>query len=122
MLLMAYVYCLFILGVIGFQIALIIGAPWGRFTQGGQHDRALPLTGRLAAAMSVVLLLAMAFAILSAASGWPAWPRWSGWAAVALNGMVMALNWATPSAAERKLWGLSTSMMFVLALSVVLLR
>jgi hypothetical protein len=122
MLLVAYIYCLFILGVIGFQIALILGAPWGRITQGGQHEGALPLTGRLAAAMSVVLLLAMALAILSAAGGWPAWPRWSGWAAAALNGIVMALNWATPSAAERKLWGPITSVMFVLALSVVLLR
>ncbi|WP_417255041.1 hypothetical protein [Celeribacter sp.] len=117
---MANIYCLFILGVIAFQIALIIGAPWGRITQGGQHEGALPLKGRLAAAISVVLLLVMALAILSAAGGWPAWPKWIGWAAAALNGVVMALNWATPSSAERKLWGPITSSMFVLALAVVL--
>lgn len=120
MLLIAYVYFLLALGVIAFQIALIVGAPWGRITQGGQHEGALPLTGRLAAAISVVLLLAMALAILSAAGGWPAWPKWIGWVAVGLNGVVMALNWATPSSAERKLWGPISSIMFALALAIIL--
>jgi len=115
-----YVYGANILGVIGFQGALVFGAPWGRFTQGGKYDGPLALPGRVAAGVSVIILATMALAIFSAAGSGPAWPRWSGWAAAALNGIVMALNWATPSAAERTLWGPITSVMFVLALSVML--
>ena len=117
---LAYLFCASIIGVIGFQIALIAGAPWGRITQGGQHEGALPTTGRLAAAISVVLLMAIALAILSAAGGWPGWPRWSGWAATALMGIIVVLNWVTPSSAERRLWGPITSVMFALSLSVML--
>ena len=31
-------FCVCILSTIGFQIALLLGAPWGRLTQGGQVD------------------------------------------------------------------------------------
>ena len=117
---LAYLFCASIIGVSGFQIALIAGAPWGRITQGGQHEGALPITGRLVAAISVVLLMAIALAILSAAGGWPGWPRWSGWAATALMGIIMVLNWVTPSSAERRLWGPITSVMFALSLAVML--
>ncbi len=122
MLTAAYIYCGLIFGVIGFQFALIFGAPWGRFTQGGTHNGALPRRGRVMAAVSVIILAAMALAILSAAGRWPEWPRWTGWVAVALNGVVMGLNWATPSAVERNLWGPITSLMFLLALTVMLYR
>ena len=120
--LLEYSYCLFILGTIGFQIALIFGAPLGRLTQGGKHEGPLPIPGRVAAGASMIVLASMALAILSGGGGWPTWPSWTGWAAVSLQGVVMGLNWATPSAAERRLWGPITSVMFGLALAVMLLR
>ena len=118
---MAYLYCALILGTIGFQIALILGAPWGRITQGGQTEGALGRSGRVIAAISIVILSYMAFAILSADGKWPNWPIWTGWVAVALNCVVMILNWITPSAVERRLWGPITSAVFILALIVVLI-
>ncbi|MCX6460819.1 MAG: hypothetical protein NTZ03_10985 [Actinobacteria bacterium] len=39
-----------LLGLVAlFQIALVAGAPWGAFTQGGQTSGTLPLAGRLLA-------------------------------------------------------------------------
>lgn len=118
----AILYGLFILGVIFFQIALISGAPWGHLTQGGGHAGALPAGGRIIAGISILLLAAMALAMFSAAGHWPGWPIYTGWAAVVFNGVIMGLNWATPSAAERRLWGPITTLMFLLALSVMLWR
>ncbi|SIN78194.1 hypothetical protein [Vannielia litorea] len=115
---MANIYCALILGVIGFQIALILGAPWGRITQGGQVEGPLPRSGRIVAAVSIALLIAMALAILSADGRWPAWPSWTGWAAVAMNGVMTVLNWITPSPAERRLWGPITTVIFALAFAV----
>lgn len=116
---MSYVFCLMILGVISFQIALILGAPWGRITQGGQIEGPLPRSGRFLATASIAILVGMALAILSAQGRWPGWPSWTGWAAVAVNALSMVLNWITPSAAERKLWGPIMTVMFVLAFAVV---
>ncbi|SOH92203.1 hypothetical protein SAMN06273572_10144 [Monaibacterium marinum] len=117
---MSYIYCMLILGVIGFQIALIIGAPWGRITQGGQVEGPLPRSGRIVAAISIVLLAGMALAILSTSGHWPQWPSWTGWVAVAINAIMMVLNWITPSSAERTLWGPITTAIFALALTVQL--
>lgn len=118
---LAVIYSAFIAGVMLFQVALIAGAPWGRLTQGGRHDGALPASGRIAAVASILILAALALAVLSASGFAPAWPRWTGWAAVFVQGVVMVANWATPSPAERKLWGPITSVMFGLALTVLLL-
>lgn len=115
---MSYIYCAMIVGVIGFQVALILGAPWGRLTQGGQGEGPLPRSGRLVAAASIAILAAMALAVLSADGRWPGWPSWAGWGAVAVNGLSMVLNWITPSPAERRLWGPVMTVMFVLAVAV----
>ncbi len=120
MALLGYIYFLLVLGVVGFQFALVFGAPWGHLTQGGKNEGALPVAGRAAAAASVVILAAMAGAILSAAGVWPNWPQWTGWAALAVNGLVMLANWATPSRAERLLWGPVTTVMLGLALAIML--
>lgn len=64
----------------------------------------------------------MALSIRSAAGMPPGWPAWCGWAAVALNFVMMLLNWITPSRAERLLWGPLTSIIFTLALAVMVFR
>lgn len=103
------------IATIGFQIALIIGAPWGRLTQGGQNEGPLPLTGRIVAFISIFVLAAMAMAVLSAAGLWPNWHNWTGLVAVAIQALSCLLNWITPSALERRLWGPATSVMLALA-------
>ncbi|WP_400082884.1 hypothetical protein [Yoonia sp. R78084] len=116
---MIYLICLMIVGIIGFQVALIAGAPWGRLTQGGQVDGPLPLAGRIIAAVSILLLGAIALALLSADGHWPNWPRWTTWAAVAVIGISTILNWITPSSAERRLWGPIMTVLLCLTLAVV---
>jgi len=117
---LALAYSILIIGVIGFQIALIAGAPWGPLTQGGQHEGALPRSGRIAAGASIVILIAMALAILSQAGLWPNWPRWTGWAALVVQALSTTANWATRSKPERKLWAPITTLLLVLASSVVI--
>ena len=90
----------------------------GQDTQGAQVDGPLPRSGRIVAAVSIVILAAMALAILSADGRWPDWPWWTGWAAVAMNALMMVLNWITPSRAERRLWGPITTVIFGLAVAV----
>ncbi|PUB17329.1 hypothetical protein [Yoonia sediminilitoris] len=116
---MVYFVCVVILGVIGFQVALIVGAPWGRLTQGGQVDGALPLSGRIIAALSIAILAAIALALLSADGYWPYWPRWTAWPAVAVIFVSTVLNWITPSVAERKLWGPIMTVILCLTIAIV---
>ena len=52
-------------GIAGFQVALVLGAPWGAYTQGGQTEGALDASGRVFAAVSCAILLVMAAAILA---------------------------------------------------------
>jgi len=113
-------FALICAGVVAFQVALIAGAPWGRLTQGGGTEGVLPVRGRVAAGISGLLIAAMALAILSVAGMWPNWPIWTGWAAVALQVVSTILNWITPSTAERRLWGPTTTVMLVLAIAAVL--
>ncbi|WP_421907211.1 hypothetical protein [Mameliella sp.] len=101
----AHLYATVCLAIVFFQLALIGGAPLGRWTQGGRHAGALPLSGRVVAAVSVPVVLFQAVAILSAA-GFPGlgWPRWSGWVALGVSGLSAVLNGITPSQKERAVW------------------
>lgn len=106
--------------VIVFQFCLISGAPWGRLTQGGTNPGALPVSGRVAAVVSAVLLTLMAGSILSAAGLWLHWPHWMGWVALGIQTVSTILNWITPSRPERLLWAPVTTAMFAMALLVLL--
>lgn len=114
-----FLYLAACIGNIGFQVALMAGAPWGRVTQGGQHHGALPTPNRIAAFVSVFVLAGMALAILSAAGFWPFWPFWTAWVALAVQSLAVLLNWITPSKPERLLWGPITTAKLVVAATVV---
>jgi len=116
----ALVYVLIIAAVIVFQLCLIAGAPWGRLTQGGRHEGALPTSRRIAAGLSIVLLAAMGASIASSAGLFPRWPDWTGWAAAGVQVLSTILNWITPSLPERRLWGPVTTAMLALSAFVVL--
>jgi hypothetical protein len=115
----AVMYLVAVAGVVAFQLALIGGAPWGHLTQGAKHEGALPAKARFAAAVSIVLLAVMAGAITSAADMVPNWPVWTSWAGLGLQALTTVANWATPSNAERRLWGPVNTVMLFLALTVM---
>ena len=52
-------------GIAAFQVALVVGAPWGAYTQGGETEGVLDTSGRVVAAVSCAILLVMASAILA---------------------------------------------------------
>jgi hypothetical protein len=116
----AHLYATAMLAIAFFQIALILGAPLGRYTQGGQHEGALPLSGRIIAAISIPIVLFQGLAILSAA-GFPGlgWPVWTGWVAFAVTVVSTVLNWITPSKLERAVWGPIMLVLSAMALVVM---
>ena len=115
-----YLYGFIIAWVVVFQACLLFGAPWGRLTQGGRYEGALPTGGRVAAVLSVPLLLFMFAGVASAAGMWPNWPAWTGWTALGIQVLSTLMNWITPSRPERLLWGPVTSVMLLLVVYVVL--
>ena len=115
-----FAYCVVLAGVIGFQIALIFGAPWGRLTQGGANDGPLPTKGRSLAGLSILILIGMGGGALSASGIWPDWPAWTIWPALAVQSLSCLANWITPSRPERQLWGPITTGMLLLLMAVAL--
>jgi len=105
--------------VVLFPLALIAGAPLGHLTQGGARDGPLAAGARAGAAVSALLQVLMALAILSAAGIGPDWPRWTAWAALGLTAVTMVLTAITPSPAERRLWLPVTVTMTVSALVAI---
>ena len=103
-----------------FQIALILGAPWGHLTMGGKWPGVLPPQGRLAAAVSALLLAAMA-ATLLASAGFTRWrpPVWAPYPVAGFMGLSVLMHLATPSAAERALWLPIVLVMAACALAVI---
>ncbi|MDP2288205.1 MAG: hypothetical protein Q8M73_06530 [Actinomycetota bacterium] len=105
-----------------FQLAIVLGAPWGEFTQGGANEGSLPAAGRAIAGVSLVLLAAMSLVLLARVGAGPlrsAAPRLLavlGWVTVVYFGLGIVLNLATPSTGERMVWAPLTAVIFILAL------
>ena len=118
----AILYALIIALVVLFQLCLIFGAPWGQITQGGRYEGPLPVTGRVAALLSIPILICMGASITSAAGLMPYWAGWTGYAAIAMQALSTILNWITQSQKERLLWGPITSIMFLVAAYIVFMK
>jgi hypothetical protein len=110
--------------VAGFQIALALGAPWGRGAWGGTHV-VLPTRLRTASSVSAGILLLGALIILGRAGYWgaalpPAVLRWGTWALV--GGMALSAfgNFASSSPRERFLMGPIALLLALLCLVVAL--
>lgn len=112
--------------VVAFQLALVLGAPWGDLTQGGAYSGTLPAVGRAVAGISLLLLGLMAVSLLARAGEGPltSAPRLLvailGWLAVAYLALAIVVNLATPSMGERLIWAPVSAVAFVLALVTML--
>lgn len=88
-----------------FQLALALGAPWGRFAWGGQHDRELPARLRVSSAFSIVLYAAFALVLLDRAGAVDllpgSWSRVGTWVLLAFLSLGVVMNAASRSRHER---------------------
>ncbi|MBK7577936.1 MAG: hypothetical protein IPI24_10955 [Ignavibacteria bacterium] len=109
---------------IGFQIALGLGAPWGRFTLGGKYPDVLPMKARLIPVFSTVVL-AFFIAIVLTRAGLirpdllePS--RIAIWLPVTYMALGLGLNSVSKSKPERGLWVPVILVMLVCTLIVAL--
>lgn len=94
--------------VVGFQVALALGAPWGEYAMGGRIVGRLPLSMRLLALVQAVVLALMAVVVASSAGligpGLPEGWSWLTWVVVAISALSVVMNGASRSPRERALW------------------
>jgi len=102
-------------GVVGFQLALAAGAPWGIAAWGGANEGVLPPGFRIGSAISAAV-----WAIVAASLGtsWlPArWRRRVLTVLAVLAPLSLVMNLATPSSIERAVWAPITAVQTVLVL------
>ena len=105
----AVLFAVVIAGVVAFQIALALGAPWGAYAMGGAFSGRLPPRMRVAAVIQAFVLGVLAIAVLSDAGiilpAIAATAPWLVWAAVAVSVLSLILNVISPSPGERRIWG-----------------
>ena len=112
------------LGVVGFQIALAAGVPWGAYAMGGAFPGQFPSVMRVAALVQAVILLLFVGVVLARAG--VAVRRWSRasrrliWLVVAFSTLSLVLNLITPSAGERAIWAPVALVLLVCSLLVAL--
>lgn len=105
----AAIFAIALLACLGlFQLALALGAPWGRFAMGGAFEGVYPPAMRLAALAQIAIYAVHAaviaaraglrFAFLAGAS------RWLIWVFVALSAVSTLLNAISPSRGESLIW------------------
>lgn len=106
----AYTYVAINTFVMMFQLALLFGAPWGRFTQGGLYEGSLPALARVTAFVSAALLMLFSLSVLALHNRGPL-KRISRRKKKVLRVLTLAYavlavmaNIATPSEAERIVW------------------
>lgn len=117
----ALVACAVLAGLAVFQLRLVLGAPWGRFAWGGQHEGTLPSRLRVGSAVAVVLYAVFAVLVLERAHLLDVLPtsvsRVGIWVLVGYLALGVLLNAISRSKAERMAM---TPVAAVLALACVL--
>lgn len=120
----AVLYAIVVSGVVAFQVALALGAPWGGYAMGGAFPGRFPPRLRVAAvAQGAILAGTIAVVLARAGLAFPELSepaRWITWAVVALTLVALVLNAITPSAGERRIWVPVTLAMVVTSLVVAL--
>jgi hypothetical protein len=114
-----------LVGIAAFQVALVLGAPWGAYTQGGDTEGALGTSGRVFAAVSCAILLVMAAAILARVGEGPlenapgSLVTALAWVTTIYSALAVVINLATQSASERAVFGPTAIVLFVLVVTTM---
>lgn len=120
----AIVYAIATAGVVAFQVALALGAPWGAYAMGGSFPGRFPPAMRVAALAQAVILGLLAIVVLSSAGlVLPAVSEsfpWLVWVAVAVAAVSLVLNAISRSAGERRIWVPVALVLLVCSLTVAL--
>jgi hypothetical protein len=94
--------------VAAFQLALALGAPWGSLAMGGKFPGRYPPVMRGVCLLLIALYAGMTWMLaIRAGLVLPAWYEVSKvltWAIVVLMVLGVAMNLATPSKWERRIW------------------
>jgi carbon starvation protein CstA len=112
-------------GIAAFQVALVFGAPWGAYTQGGETEGALGPSGRVFAAVSCVILLVMAAAILARVREGPLKNAPGrlvtalAWFTTVYSALAVVLNLTTQSSSERAVFAPTAILLLVLVLTAM---
>jgi hypothetical protein len=104
----AVIFSVLTLIVLGFQLALALGMPWGSLTWGGKFPGVLPASMRGAAVVSALVLAGLIGIVWVRAGAllpeWQPLSRVAIWGVVAYCALGVLANAATPSRWERRLW------------------
>ncbi|HEY7590488.1 MAG TPA: hypothetical protein VH723_05805 [Candidatus Limnocylindrales bacterium] len=107
-----------------FQLALALGAPWGRYAMGGAYPGRFPPMLRAGAVVQAALLAALAAVVLADAGlVFPDFAaRYPGavWLAVVVSVLAVGLNAITRSRDEKRIWLPVTLVMLASSLVVAL--
>lgn len=110
--------------VVGFQLALALGAPWGAYAMGGGRPGRFPPGLRVLAVVQAAVIAMLALIVLSAAG--IAVPTlvddlpWLVWLPVVVSGASLVMNAMSRSPGERRLWVPVAAVMLVSSLVVAL--
>jgi len=113
-------------GIAAFQVALVVGAPWGAYTQGGDTKGTLDTSGRVFAAVSCAILLVMAAAILARVREGPLKSAPGklvtalAWFTTTYTALAVVLNMATRSSSERAVFAPTAVLLFVLVVTTMI--
>ena len=109
-------------GVVAFQLALALGAPWGTYAMGGAFPGRFPPPLRVAAVVQATVIGLLAVVVFSdaglvlrdLADGFP----WLVWVPVAVSALAVVLNAISRSSGERRIWVPVTLVLLVSSLVV----
>ena len=118
----ALVFALAAAGVVAFQLALALGAPWGTYAMGGAFPGRFPPPLRVAAVVQATVIGLLAVVVFSdaglvlrdLADGFP----WLVWVPVAVSALAVVLNAISRSSGERRIWVPVTLVLLVSSLVV----
>jgi hypothetical protein len=120
----AIAYALVTAPVVGFQLALALGAPWGAYAMGGAFPGRMPPELRLAAVVQAAILAGLAAIVLADAGllsvALVAELPWLVWVPVAVAVVAVLLNASTRSRGERRIWLPVTLILLACSLVVAL--
>ena len=120
----AKIYAFFAAYLIIFQLALMLGAPWGVMTQGGFNTGTLPVSGRIIAGLSALLLVVLIHVVLTHAglvrSIGPAKKRWALYLAAIIATLSAMANFITPSVPERMMGAPIAAILLVTVIIVII--